>query len=189
MDIGDISLENGNSQLALDDYGKALELRAKLCAPDDRRIAEAYYSIGLAYSTIPESEEKSKENYTKSKESMVKRIETLAKTPSPKNDDEIKELRGLIADVDARIEELSTNVQEGYLSMEKIKEFLKENMGGLVSSLANGDGKFNLASAPVTNLGTVGHTEKRKAEDKSSSNNNDDDDDDEVQQPPEKKQK
>lgn len=103
MDIGDISLENGNSQLALDDYGKALELRMKLCSPDDRRIAEAYYSIGLAYSTIPENEEKSKENYVKSKETMVKRIESLAKEPSPKNEEEIKELRELISDVDARV--------------------------------------------------------------------------------------
>lgn len=61
--------------------------------------------------------------------------------------------------------------------MEKIKEFLKENMGGLVSSLANGENKFNAPSGPVTNLGVVGHTEKRKAEGSS-----------DAQQPPEKKQ-
>lgn len=61
--------------------------------------------------------------------------------------------------------------------MEKIKEFLKENMGGLVSALANGENKLNVPSGPVTNLGVVGHTEKRKAEDSS-----------DVQQPPEKKQ-
>lgn len=103
MDIGDISLENGNTQLALDDYGKALKLRLELCKPDDRRIAEVYYSIGLTYSTIPENEEKSKENYVKSKEAMVKRIDTLSKEPSPKNDEEIKELRELISGVDARV--------------------------------------------------------------------------------------
>lgn len=103
IDIGDISLENGNSQLALDDYDKALKLRLGLCKPDDRRIAEVYYSIGLAYSTMPENEEKSKENYVKSKESMVKRIDTLSKDPNPKNEEEIKELRELISDVDARV--------------------------------------------------------------------------------------
>lgn len=61
--------------------------------------------------------------------------------------------------------------------MEKIKEFLKENMGGLVSSLAGGENKLNLSSAPVTNLGVVGHTEKRKGEEDSK----------ETEQPPAKK--
>lgn len=61
--------------------------------------------------------------------------------------------------------------------MEKIKELLKENMGGFVSALANGCAPNAAGTGPVTNLGVVGHTEKRKAEDT----------EEEAQQPPAKR--
>jgi len=100
--IGDLSMESDNVSQAVADYEQCLTIRQSLYEPDDRRLAEIHYLIGLA------------QEYQDKKEAlnhyqMAHKILTgnILKLESDQDDPQIKELTQTLQELASKMEDLS----------------------------------------------------------------------------------
>ncbi|RKP07983.1 hypothetical protein THASP1DRAFT_30202 [Thamnocephalis sphaerospora] len=131
MLLGDVSLESENFEQAVQDYGEALQIKTKLYANDDRRLAEAYYKHALSFEytnkkdqaveqlgavadvlrrrlkLLRQEEEEKEAAASTDKGKQPADADAEPPTPSDKsNQAETADLQGLLTDIEAKIEDL-----------------------------------------------------------------------------------
>ncbi|KAG0170819.1 hypothetical protein DFQ28_001638 [Apophysomyces sp. BC1034] len=120
MCLGDVSIETEKFNDALPDYRKAIEIKERLLEPDNRQLAEVYYTFALALEFSSESHNAHAE-IDKAITVLNKRVEKLqaasigkgkAKETESINDDasvkEIAEIKEMIPELELKKEELSS---------------------------------------------------------------------------------
>jgi nuclear autoantigenic sperm protein len=88
IDLGTVALESGNITAAIEEYEKSLKLRQQHLPNTDRRIAEAHFQMGLAYSLLPNNE-KAREHYTAARDILQENVIILKKLSSHTNEHSI----------------------------------------------------------------------------------------------------
>lgn len=111
--LGEISLESENFSAAIEDIKKGLEIQKTLFENDSRKIAETYYKLGIAYSTDSQIEE-AVASFRGSLEYLKNRVTNLEKIEDKKDeiDEEIKEIKSLIPDIEEKITDMKTYKDE-----------------------------------------------------------------------------
>ncbi|KAJ3260748.1 hypothetical protein HDU77_001212 [Chytriomyces hyalinus] len=116
--LGDVSLEQGLWDQAIEDFSAATELKRKNLAPENRELAEAQYKLGLAYEFA--------KNLTQSLECIHGVIATLqAKLNSLKaltGEKVTDKVKSEILDVEELVQEMHSKIDDLHLQMEESKK-------------------------------------------------------------------
>ena len=101
------SLSLDHQENALEEFRKALKIREANMSPEDRRIAECHFNLGMA-NTFAKNYDHAVESYELAKGVLSKKLDLLMSQEgkSSKVEDEIKELTELIPDVDLKIQDV-----------------------------------------------------------------------------------
>ncbi|KAJ3384291.1 hypothetical protein HDU80_001020, partial [Chytriomyces hyalinus] len=116
--LGDVSLEQGLWDQAIEDFSAATELKRKNLAPENRELAEAQYKLGLAYEFA--------KNLTISLECIHGVIATLqAKLNSLKaltGEKVTDKVKSEILDVEELVQEMHSKIDDLHLQIEESKK-------------------------------------------------------------------
>ncbi|EEB16897.1 nuclear autoantigenic sperm protein, putative [Pediculus humanus corporis] len=118
--LGENGIESENYSVAIEDLKEALNLQKKHLSEVDRRIAETYYQLGIAHS-LCQGYDEAIENFKMAVEQLNKKISSLEmrqkmgdkKTEEEEKDafytmdGEIKEIKGVIQDVEEKIKDMA----------------------------------------------------------------------------------
>ncbi|KAJ3114253.1 hypothetical protein HK100_001725 [Physocladia obscura] len=177
--LGDVSLEQGQWNPAVEDFFKAVAIKTARLAPDDRELAEANYKLALAYEFA--------KNFDKAVECSHKVISVLEmklkslKDISTINDsynteknervrNEILDIEGLLPDIHSKIDDLHFQIGEAKKVALQADESIEEqtntssssssvqlavnDISGLVKSKKNNTSK-TVSPSKSTNLVTA----------------------------------
>jgi len=159
LNIGDLHMEGDNMKGALVEYEKCLELRQELLLPDDRKLADIHFSIGLCHQ-YEEHIKEGLEHFVLAKKILstnVARLHLLEDKHKNSKEEikpqdinfskELAELQMILFELDGKIEELS---QSDLLS------YKKEVAAPVIST------EFDkpVSNGPIINLGVFGHAHK-----------------------------
>lgn len=127
LKLGEISLESDNCEQAVEDLGECLRIQQQLLEPDSRQVAETHYQRGLALSfggQYPEAVDDFRaavgvlelrvENLTRfiEENSQKERQGSLDEDPVWLAEREVEELRGLLPEVRARVEDTEDTLRQ-----------------------------------------------------------------------------
>ncbi|KAI8845240.1 hypothetical protein BJ741DRAFT_587377 [Chytriomyces cf. hyalinus JEL632] len=116
--LGDVSLEQGLWDQAIEDFAAATDLKRKNLAPENRELAEAQYKLGLAHEFA--------KNLTKSLECIHGVIATLqAKLNSLKaltGEKVTDKVKSEILDVEELVQEMHSKIDDLHLQIEESKK-------------------------------------------------------------------
>lgn len=157
LNLGEVGLESETYEQAIQDLQSCLKILKEHLEPDNRRIAETYYNLGVAYSLNNELNESIK-NYMNSLDILECRIKNLegkvALGDKPHESDafytlegEIKELNEIIPEVREKIAELKETKAE---TLKAVSDMLKEGTAG--SSKNNGEVAKPAMTRPVSDI-------------------------------------
>jgi len=104
--IGDLSMESDNMEQAVLDYAQCLSLREKLLPPEDRRLAETHYSMGLAQEYQHKVKE-ALEHYSMAHKILGVKVSELKLSEKEEIDAEVSDLQAILEELAAKIEDLS----------------------------------------------------------------------------------
>lgn len=148
--LGEVAMEGGNFQGALNDLHRCLELLQQIEPREPRAIAEIHYQLALAHSLGNEFDA-SIEEFNKATELLETRIKELEEIKEPpKTDDsfytvegEIQELKELLPEIQEKISDMKDFKQE---ACKLVIEGIKSKVAG---GCSNGAGpSSNNDSAP-----------------------------------------
>jgi len=118
LKLGEVGIESENWPTAIDDLKACLSIQGDVLDPDDRRVAETFYHLAIAYSNNHEYQE-SIDAYEKACNQLQARIHALeAKRPKEDMinqtliDSEIKELQDLLVEMKERLDDTKTEKDE-----------------------------------------------------------------------------
>lgn len=160
--LGDVSLETEKFNEALTDYEKAIQIKQSVLEEDNRELAEAHYKYALALEFSTEKADQALPELQKAVAVLKKRIETLEAGEgkgkgkeaesdlSEKAQEEIKEIKEIIPDMELKIEELSTRQ-----ASEKEAEKMLKAMLGFGSGSTESKAPQISAATPVNDLSTL----------------------------------
>ncbi|XP_052258521.1 protein HGV2-like isoform X4 [Dreissena polymorpha] len=145
LKLGEVSLETEQYEEAIKDLNRCLEIQKELLEADNRLLAETYYQLGLAY-CFNKNFTESTESYRAAIKVIEDRVANLNKVleaateeeretsdfdhPVYKAKKEIGELREILPDITAKIED----VEDERKNLGDLKNLAKEALGGLSSS-------------------------------------------------------
>ncbi|CAH1973840.1 unnamed protein product [Acanthoscelides obtectus] len=111
--LGEIALESENFPSAINDIKAGLAIQKTLFSKESRVIAESLFKLGVAYSTNSEMDE-AIASFADSLKYLRTRVEHLEKMEDKKDevDDEIKEIRNLIPEVEEKIADIKSYKEE-----------------------------------------------------------------------------
>ncbi|XP_077549115.1 nuclear autoantigenic sperm protein isoform X2 [Haemaphysalis longicornis] len=127
LKLGEISLESDNCEQAVEDLGQCLAIQRELLEPDSRQVAETHYQRGLAFSfggQYPEAVDDFRaavrvlelrvENLSRFIEegSKKERQGSLDEDPVWLAEREVEELKGLLPEVRARVEDTEDTLRQ-----------------------------------------------------------------------------
>lgn len=169
--LGEVAMEGGNFQGALNDLHKCLELLQQIEPQEPRAIAEIHYQLALAHSLGNEFDA-SIEEFNKATELLEARIKELEEIKEPpKTDDsfytvegEIQELKELLPEIQEKISDMKDFKQEACkLVIEGIKSKVA---GGSCSNGAGPSGSSDSAPKVQKPASDISHLvrKKRKAD-------------------------
>ena len=133
--LGEVAMESGNQIGALTDFNACLDLLNRLEPKDSRSIAETNYHLGLAHSLGNDFDD-SIEQFQKAVtllQARIAELESLSGNDSAET--EIKELKGLLPDIQEKITDMKDYKRE---ACRLIIENIKSAMGS--GSCSNGAG-------------------------------------------------
>lgn len=173
LKLGEVSLETEQYEEAVKDLNKCLELQTQLLDPDNRLLAETHYQLGLAYCFNKQFKE-STDSYQAAIKVIEDRIANLDKilekateeekdtkdfdSPIYKAKKEVGELKELVPDIKAKIED----VEDEKKNMDDLKNLAKEALGGLSSSSAGPAESAPAAPKEDVQASDISHLIKRK---------------------------
>lgn len=112
--LGEVALESDQVDQAVGDMNTGLQLKELLLDPSDRRLAEAHFNLGLAYS-LQKDHQRSIQEYKCARDTLLKRKEKLVKEMGENEQQEIIEelsdLDALLPDLEAKITDAEENAE------------------------------------------------------------------------------
>ncbi|XP_076624188.1 nuclear autoantigenic sperm protein [Colletes latitarsis] len=170
--LGEVAMEGGNFQGALNDLHRCLELLQQIEPREPRAIAEIHYQLALAHSLGNEFDA-SIEEFNKATELLETRIKELEELKEPpKTEDsfytvegEIQELKELLPEIREKISDMKDFKQE---ACKLVIEGIKSKVAGGCSNGAGPSGSSDSPSTPKVQkpASNISHLvrKKRKAE-------------------------
>ncbi|XP_033335800.1 nuclear autoantigenic sperm protein isoform X2 [Megalopta genalis] len=169
--LGEVAMEGGNFQGALNDLHKCLELLQQIEPREPRAIAEIHYQLALAHSLGNEFDS-SIEEFNKATELLEARIKELEEIKEPpKTEDsfytvegEIQELKELLPEIREKISDMKDFKQE---ACKLVIEGIKSKVAGGCSNGAGPSGSDSGSSPKVQKPASdISHLvrKKRKAD-------------------------
>jgi len=125
LSIGDLCLELENFKQSISDYEECLKIRQELLPPEDRRLAETHFSMGLAYQYSDEFAEAKThwEKALKIFELIISKVKEDSQKDETKKENELKELNSISQELREKIEDLSSDgTMKNWLQQEKEKQ-------------------------------------------------------------------
>lgn len=162
-ELAGISVENGNFDLAIKDYNKAMEVYEKMETPDKRFGAEILYRNGVCQSLIKMYEESVK-SFQKAHDLLNDELEA-EKAKEEKSEDvleTIKELEDLKQEIQNKILEVGDVKAE---EMEKVKNELSKLLNTTPEKEKREDGAGSSKDADKPKPTDISHLIKRKKPD------------------------
>jgi len=108
--IADLCMELENMQQAATDYEQCLNIRKQLYAPDNRKIAEVHYSLGLAH-LYQQHMQDALQHFNSAKQILLGNVtklkEELKNSADKEKADQLKDLEEIMSELDVKIEELT----------------------------------------------------------------------------------
>mmetsp|Transcript_10240 Transcript_10240/g.15510 ORF Transcript_10240/g.15510 Transcript_10240/m.15510 type:complete len:346 (-) Transcript_10240:160-1197(-) len=156
--LGEVCRFDGNYNGSIDEYKKCVNLRESVCEDSDRLLAEAHYSLAVAY-TYNAGEENPTENRMKAVQHHKKAMEVLQnankKSPSEEIEDLIDEVKETIVELEKAIKhgslDLTSRVNDKGASTTSI------GFGGAASSFSSSSSSSSSITAkPATIIPCVG---------------------------------
>ncbi|KAJ8956686.1 hypothetical protein NQ318_014041 [Aromia moschata] len=157
ISLGEISLESENFVGAIEDIKEGLEIQKQLFGQDNRTVAETFYKLGVAYSTTSQFDE-AIESFNTALVYLRNRVAALETGEKPEDmyeeevQDEIKEIKALIPDVEEKIADMKSYKDE---TVRNIMSAVRES-NPLIEGAESPDSD---ASRPATN---ISHLVKKK---------------------------
>lgn len=175
--LGEVAMEGGNFQGALNDLHKCLELLEQIEPREPRAIAEIHYQLALAHSLGNEFDS-SIEEFNKATELLEARIKELEEIKEPpKTEDsfytvegEIQELKELLPEIREKISDMKDFKQE---ACKMVIEGIKSKVAGGCSNGAGPSGSDSGSSPKVQKPASdISHLvrKKRKADEQETEN-------------------
>lgn len=168
--LGEVAMEGGNFQGALNDLHRCLELLQQIEPREPRAIAEIHYQLALAHSLGNEFDA-SIEEFNKATELLETRIKELEEIKEPpKTDDsfytvegEIQELKELLPEIQEKISDMKDFKQE---ACKLVIEGIKSKVAGGCSNGAGPSGNNDSAPKIQKPASDISHLvrKKRKAD-------------------------
>ncbi|XP_076161604.1 nuclear autoantigenic sperm protein [Ptiloglossa arizonensis] len=169
--LGEVAMEGGNFQGALNDLHRCLELLQQIEPREPRAIAEIHYQLALAHSLGNEFDA-SIEEFNKATELLETRIKELEELKEPpKTEDsfytvegEIQELKELLPEIREKISDMKDFKQE---ACKLVIEGIKSKVAGGCSNGAGPSGSDSMSTPKVQKPASdISHLvrKKRKAE-------------------------
>ncbi|KAF3422707.1 hypothetical protein E2986_01970 [Frieseomelitta varia] len=168
--LGEVAMEGGNFQGALNDLHRCLELLQQIEPQEPRAIAEIHYQLALAHSLGNEFDA-SIEEFNKATELLEARIKELEEMKEPpKTDDsfytvegEIQELKELLPEIQEKISDMKDFKQE---ACKLVIEGIKSKVTGGCSNSAGPSGSNDSAPKVQKPASDISHLvrKKRKAD-------------------------
>ncbi|KAI8366216.1 hypothetical protein BD560DRAFT_372231 [Blakeslea trispora] len=167
--LGDISLETEKFNEALHDYEKAIDIKKSVLEDDNRELAEAHYKYALALEFSTEKADQAVPELSKAVAVLEKRREKLdsgkgKQKASETENNELKEIDELIAEMRLKVEELS----QRQATEKQAEAMLKAMLGYGKDNISEAPSKQISSSTPVNDLTML---VKRKAADEPKQNN------------------
>nr|XP_012152639.1 PREDICTED: histone-binding protein N1/N2 [Megachile rotundata] len=168
--LGEVAMEGGNFQGALNDLHRCLELLQQIEPQEPRAIAEIHYQLALAHSLGNEFDA-SIEEFNKATELLEARIKELEEIKEPpKTDDsfytvegEIQELKELLPEIQEKISDMKDFKQE---ACKLVIEGIKSKVAGGCSNGAGPSGSSDSTTKIQKPASDISHLvrKKRKAD-------------------------
>ncbi|GAA5867029.1 hypothetical protein JCM3774_003760 [Rhodotorula dairenensis] len=110
--LGDVATESEQFDNAVEEYTSALDLLTAQYAPSNRALSELHMLIALALDFVPNANERAVAHAEKAKKVLLLKLDELERVDEGNRDDkakrEIEDIKGLMGDVDMKIEDLKT---------------------------------------------------------------------------------
>ncbi|KAK1124312.1 hypothetical protein K0M31_006683 [Melipona bicolor] len=164
--LGEVAMEGGNFQGALNDLHRCLELLQQIEPQEPRAIAEIHYQLALAHSLGNEFDA-SIEEFNKATELLEARIKELEEMKEPpKTDDsfytvegEIQELKELLPEIQEKISDMKDFKQE---ACKLVIEGIKSKVAGGCSNSAGPSGSNDSAPKVQKPASDISHLVRKK---------------------------
>ncbi|BGO92599.1 hypothetical protein NBRC10512_004303 [Rhodotorula toruloides] len=110
--LGDVATESEQFDNAVEEYTSSLSLLSRLLPPHDRALSELHMLTALALEFVPNATSRAVSHAEKAKSVLVSKLAELEGVPEAEREDkvrrEIEDIKGLMGDVDMKIEDLRT---------------------------------------------------------------------------------
>ncbi|BGP09277.1 NASP-related protein sim3 [Rhodotorula toruloides] len=110
--LGDVATESEQFDNAVEEYTSSLSLLSRLLPPYDRTLSELHMLTALALEFVPNATSRAVSHAEKAKSVLVSKLAELEGVPEAEREDkvrrEIEDIKGLMGDVDMKIEDLRT---------------------------------------------------------------------------------
>ncbi|GAA5902002.1 hypothetical protein JCM8208_006660 [Rhodotorula glutinis] len=110
--LGDVATESEQFEPAVTEYSAALSALSTVVEPHDRALSELHMLIALALDFVPNGTDRAVAHAEQAKAVLVLRLAELENAPEADRDDKVKreidDIKGLLGDVDMKIEDLRT---------------------------------------------------------------------------------
>ncbi|GAA6036740.1 hypothetical protein JCM8097_003454 [Rhodosporidiobolus ruineniae] len=142
--LGDVATESEQFDNAVTEYSSALSLLTAVLPPYDRALAELHMLMALALDFVPDATSRAVSHAEKAKEVLKLKLSELEKTAegerSEKERKEIEDIKGLMGDVDMKIEDLRTipTAPAPTASDAALEALLRGSLGAVASASASG---------------------------------------------------
>ncbi|KAG0659814.1 hypothetical protein C6P46_005017 [Rhodotorula mucilaginosa] len=143
--LGDVATESEQFDNAVEEYTSALNLLTSFYAPSNRALSELHMLIALALDFVPNANDRAVSHAEKAKKVLLLKLDELEQVGEPERDDktkrEIEDIKGLMGDVDMKIEDLKTvPVAPAPTATDTALEaFLRQSTATMSSASASGE--------------------------------------------------
>ncbi|GAA5889679.1 hypothetical protein JCM6882_007101 [Rhodosporidiobolus microsporus] len=142
--LGDVATESEQFDGAVTEYDSALELLSSVLPPYDRALSELHMLIALALDFVPNATSRAVKHAMLAKDVLVLKLKELEKVEEGKREEkarrEIEDIKGLMGDVDMKIEDLRTVpvAPTPTASDSALEALLRGSMSAMQSATASG---------------------------------------------------
>ncbi|BGP56357.1 hypothetical protein JCM8202_000367 [Rhodotorula sphaerocarpa] len=162
--LGDVATESEQFDSAVDEYTSALDLLSALYAPSNRALSELHMLIALALDFVPNGNDRAVSHAERAKKVLLLKLDELERVKEEDRDDkakrEIEDIKGLMGDVDMKIEDLRTVpvAPAPTASDSALEAFLRQSTAALRAGGEGGE------PAPVNDLSSLVKKKKKAPE-------------------------
>ncbi|GAA5984185.1 hypothetical protein JCM11641_005142 [Rhodosporidiobolus odoratus] len=142
--LGDVATESEQFDSAVTEYSSSLTVLSSFLPPYDRALSELHMLIALALDFVPNATARAVSHAEKAKEVLLMKLKELEKVEEGNREEkvkrEIEDIKGLMGDVDMKIEDLRTipTAPTPTASDSALEALLRDSMSAVASAAASG---------------------------------------------------